>query len=520
MASTTGTLARAQGRRVMITCSGTRGDCQPIVALSVALMDAGFVVCVSTSVDHVALFEQFNVKAVGNSFDYEKMVLEQPDVLNALTTGDMRKFFEGYKAQQERSFPEDFPKKLKTIKDFNPNVIMTTSLDVYEARILTRVLQIPMVFVGLQPVLPTGNATSFLGEASWLPSRFHVVAWTFMMYSFYKSHKDVKDETILAEVPEAEEHIPPSFHQFISNTMHPIEPSLYGVSPELCSKQPDWPEDLNPTLTGFWTINNKKQEALASTSSSFLGGTTMKELCAFIAAGSAPVYIGWGSMVSVSSEHMVRLAVESLMLSGQRGIILGGWANLSADLLADTPELQAFAEKSVLFCSAAPHEWLFPQCAATVHHGGMGTTAAALRSGVPTVITPCAFDQFNNGRMVEQSGAGIAMKQFSKVTAADLSEAISRCISDDTIIEQAAAMAKNLALEDGPARAVKELDRFFIEEIDTGKWKERSERRLMRNKELASQKAPGLCWFFGKLCCGHRPNDYDAYDFEAIDAQE
>lgn len=41
-----------------------------------------------------------------------------------------------------------------------------------------------------------------------------------------------------------------------------------------------------------------------------------------------------------------------------------------------------------------PHDWLFPQVAAVVHHGGAGTTAAGLRAGVPTIIKPFFGDQF------------------------------------------------------------------------------------------------------------------------------
>lgn len=41
-----------------------------------------------------------------------------------------------------------------------------------------------------------------------------------------------------------------------------------------------------------------------------------------------------------------------------------------------------------------PHDWLFPQVAAVVHHGGAGTTAAGLRAGIPTVIKPFFGDQF------------------------------------------------------------------------------------------------------------------------------
>jgi UDP:flavonoid glycosyltransferase YjiC (YdhE family) len=41
----------------------------------------------------------------------------------------------------------------------------------------------------------------------------------------------------------------------------------------------------------------------------------------------------------------------------------------------------------------APYEWLFPRCAAVVHHGGGGTAAGALRAGVPQVAVPHIADQ-------------------------------------------------------------------------------------------------------------------------------
>jgi len=41
-----------------------------------------------------------------------------------------------------------------------------------------------------------------------------------------------------------------------------------------------------------------------------------------------------------------------------------------------------------------------------VHHGGIGTTAEALRAGVPQLILPLAYDQFDNGARVEALAAG------------------------------------------------------------------------------------------------------------------
>merc|ERR1712137_525260 len=136
-----------------------------------------------------------------------------------------------------------------------------------------------------------------------------------------------------------------------------------------------------------------------------------------------PVYLGWGSMIAQSPEHMADLAVRALMLANKRGIVLGGWANLHAGLLTDQ-SLIDYAAQAVLFVDKAPHEMLFPRCAVTVHHGGMGTTVAAMRSGRPTIVTPCIFDQFENARMVQESGAGIGMVKFKKISGQSLADAI------------------------------------------------------------------------------------------------
>jgi len=47
-----------------------------------------------------------------------------------------------------------------------------------------------------------------------------------------------------------------------------------------------------------------------------------------------------------------------------------------------------------------------PHCAAIVHHGGIGTTSQALAAGIPQLIRPMAFDQFDNANRIEKLGCG------------------------------------------------------------------------------------------------------------------
>ena len=49
---------------------------------------------------------------------------------------------------------------------------------------------------------------------------------------------------------------------------------------------------------------------------------------------------------------------------------------------------------------------LLPHCGAIVHHGGIGTTSQAIAAGIPQVIRPLAFDQFDNAARVERLGVG------------------------------------------------------------------------------------------------------------------
>jgi rhamnosyltransferase subunit B len=60
----------------------------------------------------------------------------------------------------------------------------------------------------------------------------------------------------------------------------------------------------------------------------------------------------------------------------------------------------------VLWLPYVPLRTLLPRAAALVHHGGIGTTAEALRAGLPQVIVPLAYDQFDNAARVEALEAG------------------------------------------------------------------------------------------------------------------
>jgi UDP:flavonoid glycosyltransferase YjiC (YdhE family) len=103
---------------------------------------------------------------------------------------------------------------------------------------------------------------------------------------------------------------------------------------------------------------------------------------------------------------------------GRRGILL---SRRSTELPRNLPA-------SIFVCEFAPFSKLFPLCSAVVHHGGIGTTAKALASGTPQLITPLAFDQLDNSMRVERLGAGDFIKAH-RVTGDNLAATLRTLIT-------------------------------------------------------------------------------------------
>ncbi|MFP5284428.1 MAG: glycosyltransferase, partial [Thermoanaerobaculia bacterium] len=101
-----------------------------------------------------------------------------------------------------------------------------------------------------------------------------------------------------------------------------------------------------------------------------------------------------------------------------------------------------------------PHEWLFPQVAAVVHHGGASTTGAGLRAGRPTLICPFRGDQPYWGRRVHELGVGPEPIPISRIGVENLSNAIETAVTDRDMARRAARLGEQLRNEDGVANAV------------------------------------------------------------------
>ncbi|MEH7872199.1 glycosyltransferase [Rhizobium laguerreae] len=166
------------------------------------------------------------------------------------------------------------------------------------------------------------------------------------------------------------------------------------------------------------------------------------DLAAFLAEGEPPIYVGFGSMPGVGPGRMTATVVEALASQGKRGILALGGGALAAD----------HKSGHVHVVRDAPHDWLFPEVSAVIHHGGAGTTAAALRAGKPMIICPFFGDQPFWARRVTDLGVGLSLDRRA-LTVESLTDALA-AMDDPLMRRQAAAVGSRIRDEDGVATAV------------------------------------------------------------------
>ncbi|XP_031500806.1 sterol 3-beta-glucosyltransferase UGT80B1-like [Nymphaea colorata] len=218
-------------------------------------------------------------------------------------------------------------------------------------------------------------------------------------------------------------------------------PTSYIWSPHLVPKPNDWGSQVD--VSGFCFMNHS------------LNYQPQKEFLEWILSGAKPIYIGFGSMPLEDAERTTSIILEALNCTGQRGIIDRGWGGLGK-----FPEIS----DNVFILEECPHDWLFPQCFAVVHHGGAGTTATGLKAGCPTTVIPFFGDQFFWGDRVHEKGVGPAPIPISELSVERLSNAINFMLDPEVKI-RALELAKAIGSEDGVAEAVNSFHRHLPPEL-------------------------------------------------------
>ncbi|KAF2819680.1 sterol 3-beta-glucosyltransferase [Ophiobolus disseminans] len=227
-----------------------------------------------------------------------------------------------------------------------------------------------------------------------------------------------------------------------------LRPFLYNFSPHVVPPPLDWPDWVR--VTGYWFLDEgDKFEPPA-------------ELTAFIAQARKDekklVYVGFGSIVVDDPAALTKTVVDSVLKADVRCVLSKGWSDRLE--VKDASKVEVPLPPEIFQIQSAPHDWLFGQMDAAVHHGGSGTTGASLRAGIPTIIKPFFGDQYFFAGRVEDLGVGIYLK---KVNTSVFSRALWEATNSQRMIIKAKVLGQKIRKDNGTQVAIqtiyRELDR-------------------------------------------------------------
>lgn len=199
------------------------------------------------------------------------------------------------------------------------------------------------------------------------------------------------------------------------------------------------PDDpANSVICGFpWYDRHRERE------------DTPEAIERFLDAGDPPIIFTLGSTAVHVAGPFYEAAVGACRTLGRRGLLLTGRSEYAPPVLP--PGVAAF--------TYAPFSTVLPRGCATVHHGGIGTTAQAMRAGKPTVIVPFAHDQFDNAARARRLGVSQTVRRWV-VSAESLAGALNRVLGDAEGRRRAIALGSALSGEDGADQAAIQLAVF------------------------------------------------------------
>lgn len=411
--------------QIAIIALGSRGDVQPYIALGRGLKEAGH---------FVRLVTHQNFEHLVNSHGLEFFPV-MGDVQEFLETEEMRELLEkgNFLAISRKTAKEA---ERAAVDWASEGLVACRGMDLLIAGIgglfvglaLAEKLNLPFIQAYLVPFTPTNAFSGVLlpPSLSKLGSSFnrfsHRLIRQIMWQGFRTADKLARQKVL--NLPVA-----PFFGPYNSSKMRDY-PILYGFSPSLIPKPPDWND--NTHVTGYWFLD---------AASDWIAPPKLSD---FLQNGSPPVYIGFGSMSSRKPEETADLILQALAQTKQRAILLSGWSGLQKENL---PE-------AVFLADSIPHSWLFPRVAAVVHHGGAGTTAAGFRAGVPSVVIPFFGDQSFWGRKTAELGVGSEPIPRKQLTIEKLADALQIVTTDEAMRRRAADLGVKIRSENGVASAI------------------------------------------------------------------
>ncbi len=403
---------------ITIVALGSSGDVYPTLALGIGLQKAGCRVCLAAN----PLFEADILKR-GITFFPIRTLLRQslassPNSLYPAKSLDPLRFL-GLKKRHITPIMESIVSDIRDACQ-DADLILYNMLGL-PAHYFARQMGIKACPICLQPLGRTkGFPSPVISSSIPVPKMLNAASYWIVekcMNLFLRNSGQLKGRS--------------SFKDLIQELYSDNIPVLHGFSSCVLPKPSDWSDSMH--ITGYWFLDTP------------MDWQADEDLLAFLKKGPAPVCVGFGSMNDPDITTIIKKAVQGVLEAGHRALLLTGW---SGEAFKDLSCPDLYVAKSI------PHSWLFPQVSAVVHHGGAGTTAAAIRAGIPSVIIPFFFDQGFWADRLEKLGAGPPLLSKKTLSPGTMASCINQALDDRHLHDKLDRLSFQVNMENGVENAV------------------------------------------------------------------
>ena len=408
--------------KIVLNTFGSFGDLHPYLAIAIELKRRGHQPIVATAEVYRKKIDAEGIAFAGVRPDLGEL-MSQPAFLKML--------WDPKRGTEYLIRDYLLPAVSQAYEDLTPVCegadLLLTHFAAYAGPIVAEVQKIHWLSIALQPTIFFSKFDPpVLAAAPWARHLYGLGPWVF---SSMMKLGEIQTTPWVRPLLDLREKLglPRGKNPMISGQFSPYG-TLALFSKHFAKSQPDWP--VNTVMTGFVGYDKLGE--------GFGLAPNKTELDGFLEAGAPPVVFTLGSSATMAAGRFFEESIMAAQKVGVRAVLLVG----------KTDEPPKCADGSIYITDYAPYSELLPRGAATVHQGGIGTTAQALRAGRPMIVVPWAHDQPDHAERCRKLGVSRTVGR-GKYRADSVARELGQLLNDASYAQKAKTIAQSLVAEDG-----------------------------------------------------------------------